>query len=286
MLPGVQRACDAYVEFVEGHDLLASVASSLTELAAGPFLGARANAFEKHYDWVAPEGLAYFRSRTTKAPRDAQEGLAFVLANAVEEADQQRVVEALERKCEILWSLLDGVEWGAKRPRLAPAARWQEEGLLVLPERAIRLGASAREILDACDGERCVDEVACEMRRLHREEARIERDVFDFLEQMERLGVLRLRGPEAPGERAAAALEPGRRAHLSLPAPLPLLLEPDTARRFSRAPVGRRLGARLPRGRGPRRRARGTHRRRALHADATSRRSSRAPRRPGSTPTW
>jgi len=61
---------------------------------------------------------------------------------------------------------------------------------MVLPERAIRLGASAREILDACDGERSVDEVACEMARRHPGEDHVERDVFEFVEQMERLGVL------------------------------------------------------------------------------------------------
>ena len=52
VLPGVRRACDAYVEFVGSHDLLASVASSLTELSAGPFLGARAEAGP---DWLRVE---------------------------------------------------------------------------------------------------------------------------------------------------------------------------------------------------------------------------------------
>jgi len=35
VLPGVRRACDDYVRFVSSRDLLESVASSLTELAAG-----------------------------------------------------------------------------------------------------------------------------------------------------------------------------------------------------------------------------------------------------------
>ncbi|MDJ0786037.1 MAG: pyrroloquinoline-quinone synthase PqqC [Myxococcota bacterium] len=199
VLPGVRRACDAYVSFVEGHDLLESVASSLTEIAAGPYLGARADAFEKHYAWIAPEGLAYFRSRTQQAPRDAQEGLDYVLAHAQSEEDRQRAAEALEQKCEILWSLLDGVEWGGRRPALSPAARWQEDGMLVLPERAIRLGSSAREILDACDGERTADDVATALRTSHPEEEHIERDVFEFLEQMERLGVVRMLEPEPLG---------------------------------------------------------------------------------------
>ena len=200
VLPGVRRACDAYVEFVASHDLLASVASSLTELSAGAFLGERAEAFRKHYGWIEEGGLAYFLSRTTQAPRDAQEGLAYVLAHATSPADQERAAAALLRKCEILWALLDGVEWGGRVPRLASAALLRAEGddsLAVLPERAVRISASGREILAACDGERDVEGVAAALRAAHPAEERVERDVYEFLERMESLGVLALREPDA-----------------------------------------------------------------------------------------
>jgi pyrroloquinoline-quinone synthase len=194
VLPGVRRACDAYVEFVASHDLLASVASSLTELAAGAFLGERAEAFRKHYGWIEEAGLAYFLSRTTQAPRDAEEGLAFVLEHARSPEEEARCEAALLRKCEILWALLDGVEWGGKVPRLAPAALLRAEGetLAVLPERAVRISASGKAILAACDGSRDVEAVAAEVRRSHPEDERVERDVYDFIERMEALGVLRL----------------------------------------------------------------------------------------------
>jgi len=194
VLPGVRRACDAYVEFVASHDLLASVASSLTEFAAGAFLGERAEAFRKHYGWIEEAGLAYFLSRTTQAPRDAEEGLAFVLEHARSPEEEARCEAALLRKCEILWALLDGVEWGGKVPRLAPAALLRAEGetLAVLPERAVRISASGKAILAACDGSRDVEAVAAEVRRSHPEDERVERDVYDFIERMEALGVLRL----------------------------------------------------------------------------------------------
>jgi len=200
VLPGVRRACDAYVEFVASHDLLASVASSLTELSAGAFLGERAEAFRKHYGWIEEGGLAYFLSRTTQAPRDAQEGLAYVLAHATSPEDQERAAAALLRKCEILWALLDGVEWGGRVPRLASAALLRAEGddsLAVLPERAVRISASGREILAACDGKRDVEGVAAALRAAHPAEERVERDVYEFLERMESLGVLALREPDA-----------------------------------------------------------------------------------------
>src|SRR5262249_7408280 len=78
VLPGVRRACDAYVRFVSSRDLLESVASSLTELAAGGLMAERIACFEKHYPWVRTEGLRYFESRTQQAPRDAAEGLRHV----------------------------------------------------------------------------------------------------------------------------------------------------------------------------------------------------------------
>jgi pyrroloquinoline-quinone synthase len=191
VLPGVRRACDAYVELVATSDLLASVAASLTESRAGALLGQRAAAFEKHYGWIAPEGLAYFRARTTQAPRDAAEGMAFVLAHARTPADAERCVAALTKKCEILWALLDAVEWGGTKPRLAAAAQLREgEPLVVLPERAVKLTGSGREILAACSGTRSVEEIAAFRRAPHPDAENVERDCYEFLEQMEKLGVI------------------------------------------------------------------------------------------------
>ena len=109
VLPGVRAACDDYVRFVGSHDLLESVAASLTELQASEPMGRRVRAFEIHYPWVGADGLAYFRSRTLQAGRDAGEGLRFVLDGARTRTDQERCLRALETKCEILWRLLDAV---------------------------------------------------------------------------------------------------------------------------------------------------------------------------------
>jgi len=196
VLPGVRRACDAYVELVEGADLLAAVASSLTELFAGDIMATRIAAFEKHYPWVDPEGLAYFRTRTRQAPRDAAFGLRFVQQHAGTRADQERCVAAVTRKCEILWSLLDAVEAAHLRPRLSPHALLRDDDedperlVAVLPERAVRLDAAGREILAFCDGERSADEVARALAARHREEPRVFEDVHAFLAEMARLGVV------------------------------------------------------------------------------------------------
>jgi pyrroloquinoline-quinone synthase len=198
VLPGVRRACDAYVEFVESHDLLESVASSLTELFAGDIMNVRIAAFEQHYPWVDADGLRYFRSRTVQAPNDARYGLAFVLEHARSAQDQDRCAAALERKCAILWSLLDAIEAAHAAPRFARAAQPRlddPEPLVVLPERAVKLAGSAREILAAVDGKRTAIAIATEIQSRHPDIAHVADDVHDFLDEMVRLGVLE-RTPE------------------------------------------------------------------------------------------
>ncbi len=193
VLPGVRRACDAYVEFVESHDLLESVAASLTEMFAGDIMAERIAAFEKHYPWVDADGLRYFRSRTVQAPSDARYALDFVRERATTLADQDRCAAALERKCEILWSLLDAIEAAHAAPRFARAAQPRledPEPLVVLPERAVKLSGSAREILAHCDGEHTGIAIAAAMRERHPDAERIADDVHDFLDEMVRLGVL------------------------------------------------------------------------------------------------
>jgi pyrroloquinoline-quinone synthase len=193
VLPGVRRACDAYVELVASSDLLTSVAASLTELFAGDIMSARIAAFEKHYPWVEPDGLRYFRTRTTQAPADAAFGLDFVLREAATRADQQRCEAALLRKCEILWSLLDAVEAAGARPRLSPhalARLGDAEPMLVLPERALKLQGSGAELIALCDGARTALEIAEQFRARHPDAPGAWDDAHDFMDAMLREGAL------------------------------------------------------------------------------------------------
>ena len=198
VLPGVRAACDEYVRLVEERDLLEAVAASLTEMAAGEIMKVRLAAFEKHYPWVGAAGLGYFRSRTVQARRDAEHGLRYVVANARTESDRDRCAAALERKCEILWSLLDAVEALHGRPGVARHAQLRRDdespdgALVVLPERLVRVNATGREILELCDGERTADRLAAEMRRRHPEARDPESGALEFLDEMQRLGVVEL----------------------------------------------------------------------------------------------
>ena len=194
VLPGVRRACDAYVEFVESNDLLASVASSLTELFAGDIMAERIAAFEKHYPWVDTAGLHYFRTRTVQAPADAAFGLDYVKREARTREEQDRCAAALTRKCEILWSLLDAIEAAHARPEVSPhaIARLDDaEPMIVLSERAVKLGGSGREIVALCDGTRSSVEVVEILAARHPDEPEIAADVHDFIAEMVRLTAFR-----------------------------------------------------------------------------------------------
>jgi pyrroloquinoline-quinone synthase len=109
VLPGVRFACDAYVDLVRQAPLLEAVASSLTEFFAPDLMARRIQAWEQHYPWVDAATLGYFRSRVTRAKRDSEEAVAFVVEHATSRDLQQQCAAALVKKTEILWHLLDCV---------------------------------------------------------------------------------------------------------------------------------------------------------------------------------
>ncbi|MGW0769433.1 pyrroloquinoline-quinone synthase PqqC [Streptomyces sp. NPDC002676] len=110
VLPGVRLAVDGYVNLCRNGTPLEAVAASLTELFAPDLMATRIAAFERHYTWIDPEGLAYFKARVGQGRRDSGEALSLVLAWARTRADQEAALAALAYKCEVLWTLLDAVE--------------------------------------------------------------------------------------------------------------------------------------------------------------------------------
>jgi pyrroloquinoline-quinone synthase len=109
LLPGVRFAVDAYVHFVGSRPWIEGVASSLTELFAPPLMIERLAAFEKHYTWIDPRALEYFRCRPSLAARDSEHGLSLVLAHCRSRQEQERAVAALRFKCDLLSAQLDAL---------------------------------------------------------------------------------------------------------------------------------------------------------------------------------
>jgi pyrroloquinoline-quinone synthase len=110
VVPGVRFAVDAYVTFARTRPWVEAVASSLTELFAPDLMAERLAAFERHYPWIDPRGLAYFRARLTQAPRDSEDALQVVTEHCRTPEQQARAVAALSFKCDVLWSMLDAID--------------------------------------------------------------------------------------------------------------------------------------------------------------------------------
>jgi pyrroloquinoline-quinone synthase len=111
VVPGVRFAVDAYVTFAKTQPWPIAVASSLTELFAPDLMKERIAAFERHYTWIKPEGLAYFRGRVSRAKGDSDEALDLVVAHCQTLASQKEAVRALAFKCDLLWAMLDATMW-------------------------------------------------------------------------------------------------------------------------------------------------------------------------------
>jgi pyrroloquinoline-quinone synthase len=120
VLPGVRYAVDAYVDFARRKPWVEAVASSLTELFGPGAIRVRLAALEKHYPWIDPAGLEYFRDRLVQAPRDAEYALRVVVERCVTREQQERAVAALRFKTEMLWAQLEAIERGDTQPQAAP----------------------------------------------------------------------------------------------------------------------------------------------------------------------
>jgi pyrroloquinoline-quinone synthase len=108
--PSVKFACDAYVNFARQQPWQEAICSSLTEMFAPQIHKDRLATWPTHYPWIEPAGLHYFRSRIPLAQRDVDHGLEVTLNHFTTRAQQERALDILQFKLDILWSMLDGIE--------------------------------------------------------------------------------------------------------------------------------------------------------------------------------
>ncbi|MHB1273721.1 MAG: pyrroloquinoline-quinone synthase PqqC [Rhodanobacter sp.] len=109
VVPGVRFAVDAYVNFARRAPWQEAVCSSLTELFAPKIHKERLANWPEHYPWIDSEGLQYFRNRVSQARRDVEQALAVTLAYFVTPALQQRALDTLQFKLDILWTMNDAM---------------------------------------------------------------------------------------------------------------------------------------------------------------------------------
>jgi pyrroloquinoline-quinone synthase len=109
VLPGVRFAVDAYVNFARRAPWPEAVCSSLTELFAPEIHKQRLANWPEHYPWIDRAGLHYFQSRVSLARRDVEFGLAVTLGRFVTRAQQERALQILQFKLDVLWQMNDAM---------------------------------------------------------------------------------------------------------------------------------------------------------------------------------
>ena len=109
VIPAVRFAVDAYVNFARHAPWQEAVCSSLTELFAPEIHKQRLATWPEHYGWIETTGLQYFRNRVSQARRDVEQGLAVTLDHFRSRDQQERALEILRFKLDILWAMNDAM---------------------------------------------------------------------------------------------------------------------------------------------------------------------------------
>jgi pyrroloquinoline-quinone synthase len=109
VLPGVRFAVDAYVNFARRATWQEAASSSLTELFAPTIHQNRLDTWPRHYPWIEDKGYQYFRNRLSEARRDVAHGLRITLDHYTTREQQERMLEILQFKLDVLWSMLDAM---------------------------------------------------------------------------------------------------------------------------------------------------------------------------------
>ena len=117
VIPAVQFAVDAYVNLARRVPWQEAVCSSLTALFAPEIHKQRLATWPEHYPWIETEGLQYFRNRVSQARRDVEQGLSITLDYFQTRAMQERALDILQFKLDILWAMNDAM---AQRYGVAP----------------------------------------------------------------------------------------------------------------------------------------------------------------------
>jgi len=109
VIPGVRFAVDAYVDFARRAPWQEAVCASLTELFAPKIHKERLATWPQHYPWIEPAGLQYFRNRVAQARRDVDQALAVTLGYFTSLEAQQRALDILQFKLDVLWTMNDAM---------------------------------------------------------------------------------------------------------------------------------------------------------------------------------
>jgi pyrroloquinoline-quinone synthase len=107
---GTRFAVDSYLHFCLHRPWTEAAAAALTEMFSPELMAARVLAWRRHYDWIKPDGYAYFENRSPVVRDDARYTLELVLTHCGTAGEQQAAIRALAFKCDVLGAMLDAID--------------------------------------------------------------------------------------------------------------------------------------------------------------------------------
>ncbi len=107
VLPAVKFAIDAYLNFVKQVSWQEAAMSSLTEMFAIKVHKLRLDSWPVLYPWIDEKALLYFKKRLIDTPKDNIHALDIVLNHFNTYELQQKAINILQFKLDILWTMLD-----------------------------------------------------------------------------------------------------------------------------------------------------------------------------------
>ncbi|SNY68645.1 pyrroloquinoline-quinone synthase PqqC [Paractinoplanes atraurantiacus] len=108
---GTRFAVDGYLHFCREKPWIEAAAAALTEMFSPTLMAARVVAWREHYDWIKPDGYAYFDNRIPVVRDDARYTLDLVLTHCRTRESQIAAVKALAFKCDVLGAMLDAIDY-------------------------------------------------------------------------------------------------------------------------------------------------------------------------------
>jgi pyrroloquinoline-quinone synthase len=126
ILPATRFAVNEYLNIVRTRPMLEAVASSLTELFSRDLIALRMGKLREHYPWLSG-GLDYFEARLTQAPEDAAFAFQYIADHANTRTEQEKAIQALRDKCDILWAQLDALYFSYVQPGWPPPGAFRIE---------------------------------------------------------------------------------------------------------------------------------------------------------------
>ncbi|MDF5983318.1 hypothetical protein P4056_24300 [Pseudomonas aeruginosa] len=109
VLPGVRFAVDAYVNFARRASWREAASSSLTELFAPQIHQSRLDSWPRHYPWIEAAGYSISAVAWPRPGATSSTACGSPLEHYRTREAQERMLDILQFKLDVLWSMLDAM---------------------------------------------------------------------------------------------------------------------------------------------------------------------------------